>query len=41
MLYVVVRELVPEFPGEKYYDLCTAVFAGGFIVMMVLDTLLG
>lgn len=41
MIYVVVRELVPEFPGERFYDLCMVVFSMGFIVMMVLDTALG
>ncbi len=41
MIYVVVRELIPEFEGERFYNLCIAVFAVGFTVMMTLDTALG
>lgn len=41
MIYVVIKELIPEFPEGRLYDLCTVVFAAGFIVMMSLDTALG
>lgn len=40
MIYVVVRELVPEFSEGKGDDLCMLVFAAGFTVMMALDTAL-
>ncbi len=41
MIYVVVKELIPEFSAEPFHDLCTVVFAVGFVVMMSLDTALG
>lgn len=41
MIYVVIKELVPEFSEGKGHDLCMLVFAVGFAVMMALDTALG
>lgn len=41
MIYVVVKELIPEFSAEPFHDLCTVVFALGFAVMLSLDTALG
>lgn len=41
MIYVVVEEVVPETQRDKYTDVATLGFIGGFIVMMVLDVALG
>ena len=41
MLYVVVEEVIPETQRDKYTDLATLGFIGGFIVMMSLDVGLG
>jgi zinc transporter, ZIP family len=41
MIYVVVEEVIPETQRDKYTDLATMGFIGGFIVMMVLDVSLG
>ena len=41
MIYVVVEEVIPETQQDKYTDVATLGFIGGFIVMMVLDVALG
>ncbi|MEZ4791669.1 MAG: ZIP family metal transporter [Flavobacteriales bacterium] len=41
MIYVVVEEVIPETQQDKYTDIATLGFIGGFIVMMVLDVALG
>ena len=41
MLYVVVEEVIPETQRDKYTDVATLGFIGGFIVMMSLDVGLG
>lgn len=41
MIFVVVEEVVPETQRDKYTDIATLGFIGGFIVMMVLDVALG
>lgn len=41
MLYVVVEELIPAAQGEKHSDIAVISFMAGFIIMMVLDILLG
>ena len=41
MLYVVVEELIPEASHGKHSNLSTIVFAIGFVLMMVLDVVLG
>ena len=41
MLYVVVRELVPEFSTGDFCEICIIIFSFGFAVMMALDTALG
>ncbi|MCB0770466.1 MAG: ZIP family metal transporter [Flavobacteriales bacterium] len=41
MIYVVVEEVIPETQLDKYTDIATLGFIGGFIVMMVLDVALG
>lgn len=41
MLYVVVEELIPETQGGEHSNLGTIGFAIGFLLMMVLDVLLG
>ena len=41
MLYVVVKELVPEFSDGEFSEICVVIFAVGFSVMMALDTALG
>ena len=37
MLFVVVEEVIPETQRDKYTDIATLGFIGGFIVMMTLD----
>lgn len=41
MIFVVVEEVVPETQRDKYTDIATLGFIGGFIVMMTLDVGLG
>lgn len=41
MIYVVVEEVIPETQQDKFTDIATMGFIGGFIVMMVLDVALG
>ena len=41
MIFVVVEEVVPETQQDKYTDIATLGFIGGFIVMMTLDVGLG
>jgi ZIP family zinc transporter len=41
MIYVVVEEVIPETQQDKFTDVATLGFIGGFIVMMVLDVALG
>ena len=41
MIYVVIEEVVPETQLDKYTDVSTLGFIGGFLVMMVLDVALG
>ena len=38
---VVVEEVIPETQQDKYTDIATLGFIGGFIVMMTLDVALG
>jgi ZIP family zinc transporter len=41
MIYIVIEEVVPETQQDRYADLATLGFIGGFIVMMALDVSLG
>ena len=41
MIYVVIEEVVPETQRDKYTDIATLGFIGGFITMMLLDVGLG
>lgn len=41
MMYVVVEELIPETQSGKHSNLGTVGFAAGFVLMMVLDVVLG
>jgi ZIP family zinc transporter len=41
MFYVVVEELIPEASGGKHSNLSTIGFAIGFVLMMVLDVVMG
>lgn len=41
MFYVVVEELIPEASEGKHTNLSTISFAIGFVLMMVLDVVLG
>ena len=41
MFYVVVEELIPEASGGKHSNLSTIGFAVGFVLMMVLDVVMG
>jgi ZIP family zinc transporter len=41
MIYVVIEEVVPETQRDKYTDVATLGFIGGFIIMMILDVSLG
>lgn len=41
MIYVVIEEVVPESQRDKYTDISTLGFIGGFLVMMILDVALG
>lgn len=41
MIYVVVEEVIPETQRDKYTDVATLGFIGGFTIMMMLDVGLG
>ena len=41
MLYVVVEELIPEASEGEHTNLSTIGFAIGFVLMMVLDVVMG
>ena len=41
LIFVVVEEVIPETQQDKYTDIATLGFIGGFIVMMILDVALG
>lgn len=41
MMYVVVEELIPEMSEGKHSNIGTIAFAGGFVLMMILDVALG
>lgn len=41
MIFVVVEEVIPETQQDKFTDIATLGFIGGFIVMMCLDVALG
>lgn len=41
MIFVVVEEVIPETQQDKYTDIATLGFIGGFIIMMSLDVALG
>jgi len=41
MIFVVVEEVIPETQQDRYTDIATLGFIGGFIVMMTLDVALG
>ena len=41
MIFVVVEAVIPETQQDKYTDIATLGFIGGFIVMMTLDVALG
>ncbi len=41
MIFVVVEEVIPETQQDKYTDIATLGFIGGFMVMMTLDVALG
>lgn len=41
MIFVVVEEVIPETQRDKYTDVATLGFIGGFILMMILDVALG
>ena len=41
MLYVVVEELIPDASHGKHSNFATIGFALGFVLMMVLDVVLG
>lgn len=41
MIYVVIEEVVPESQRDRYTDISTLGFIGGFVVMMCLDVALG
>ncbi|ETN94518.1 zinc transporter, ZIP family [Zhouia amylolytica] len=41
MIYVVVEEVIPETQQDKFTDIATLGFIGGFLVMMTLDVALG
>ena len=41
MIYVVVEELIPEASNDQHSNLSTIGFAIGFVLMMVLDVVMG
>ena len=40
MIYVVIEELIPEASMGKHSNLSTMGFAIGFVLMMILDTIM-
>ena len=40
MIFVVVEEVIPETQLDKYTDIATLGFIGGFVIMMILDVAL-
>lgn len=41
MIYVVVEEVIPETQQDRFTDVATLGFIGGFVIMMILDVALG
>lgn len=41
MIYVVVEEVIPETQRDRFTDIATLGFIGGFVLMMALDVILG
>ena len=41
MLYVVIEELIPEASAGEHSNISTIGFAIGFVLMMILDVVLG
>ena len=41
MIFVVVEEVIPETQQDRFTDIATLGFIGGFVVMMTLDVALG
>jgi ZIP family zinc transporter len=41
MIYVVIEEVIPETQQDKYTDIATLGFIGGFLIMMLMDVGLG
>jgi ZIP family zinc transporter len=41
MIYVVVEEVIPETQRDRYTDVATLGFVLGFVLMMVMDVVLG
>ena len=41
LIFVVVEEVIPETQQDRFTDIATLGFIGGFIVMMILDVALG
>ena len=41
MMYVVVEELIPEMSEGRHSNIGTIAFSLGFVVMMILDVMLG
>ena len=41
MIYVVVEEVIPETQRDRFTDVATLGFIGGFLIMMLLDVGLG
>ena len=41
MIFIVVEEVIPETQLDKYTDIATLGFIGGFVIMMILDDALG
>jgi ZIP family zinc transporter len=41
MVYVVIEELIPEASEGKHSNLSTIGFAIGFVLMMILDVVMG
>lgn len=41
MIYVVIEELIPEASEGKHSNLSTIGFAIGFVLMMILDVVMG
>ena len=41
MIYVVVEEVIPETQRDKFTDLAVMGFIVGFLLMMILDVVLG